>query len=69
MKVMPMLEHAARVATRNWSTPVAGFPAWSYPAAPRLPAKPLTTQPGRQWKAMNGHLFSVDLVDLELVTR
>lgn len=29
----------------------------------------LTTQPGRQWKAMNGHPFNVDLVDFELVTR
>lgn len=27
------------------------------------------TQPGRQWKAMNGHLFNIDLADLELVTR
>lgn len=36
-------------------------------AKPHPPS--LTAQPGRQWKAMNGHLFSVDLVDLELVTR
>lgn len=29
----------------------------------------LASQPGRQWKTMNAHLFTIDLADLELVTR